>query len=275
MRGRWRAFLAAALLGAAGLVHASAQGSPHRAFCPPAPALAACTARRLREPSSWRGGRLPLSRAVNLVVRRAFLPATVVLRAPVPIVRLPRGSASPQQVLDRLARERPGYAWRDDKGVVSFGETRAAGSRQNFLNWRLSWFVTGPDVGFDLLVLSNRLQSLPAQPAPLGGMAIEGLRPFIAGRPRRRALRNVTGAQILLDLLRAAPTFFSEVIFPASRPLTHADAVAAIQRWRWVPLTQPPTPPPPKPCGPVRVPPGAGPDWRPPPSEACPPVPHA
>ena len=269
------ALLVAALSGAVGVVQARAQRAPHRAFCPPAPALAACTDRRLRGPLSWRGRRVPLSRAVSLVVRRAFVPASIVLRKPVPVVGLPRGSASPRQALDRLVRGRPGYAWWDDDGVVRFGDTSVARSRQNFLNWRLSWFVTGPDVGFDLLVLSTRLQLLPAEPAPLGGMAIEGLRPFIVGRPRRRTLRDATGGRVLLGLLRAAPTFFSEAIFPAGRSLTHGDAIAAIKRWRWVPLTRPPTPPPPKPCGPVKVPPGAGPGWRPPPSEACPPVPHA
>lgn len=258
---------------------ALAQPAGRRAFCPPPPGLVACTARRLGEPTTWPSGPMPLGRAVATVVRRAFVPASIVLIAPVPEVTLPRGAASPAEVLSRLARS-PRYQWRDDGGVVRFEDAGVQRDPQNFLKWRLDTFTTGSDVGFDLLVLSTDLQLLPEQPRPFGGMAIEGLRPEIVDIPRRVTLKDATGGAILLDLLRGAPTFFSSVLFRGRPPLTHGDAVGAIHRWRWVPLTQPPTPPPPPavPCAPVRVPRGAPPGWVPPPGTPCHPgasTPHA
>jgi hypothetical protein len=248
-------------------------GRAHRAFCPAGPALAACADARLAAPVLWRGGREPLDKLLRSVARRAFVPMSIVLAAPIPSIALPRRRLAPAALLDRIVRRHCYYRWSPDRGVVRFDDVRVSADRNNFLNWRLHSFTIGPDVGDDMLALHQLLGQWPTR--PLMGMILAGPHATIVGRPARVILRRATGRAILLRLLRGAPAFYSQIVFPSAGPLSHAQALAAISNWIWTPLRQPPTPPPPKPCGPVKVPPGAGPNWRPAPSEACPPVPHA
>ncbi|MGH9526023.1 MAG: hypothetical protein ACRD2F_05055, partial [Terriglobales bacterium] len=155
--------------------------------------------------------------------------------------------------------------------VLRFEDVRLVNDRQNFLNWRLRSYTIAPDVGDDALILSQLLWQWPRPSVN----AIDGLHPRIVGRPARLTLRGATGGAALLRLLRAAPTFYSQIIFPAHRgPLTHKQALEAVAGWRWTPLTQPPIPPPPPPCGPYKIPPNAPPNWTPPPGTPCHPGAH-
>lgn len=250
----------------------AASGGVGRAFCPPAPALAACASARIAASIPWKRGHEPLDKLLRSIARRAFVPMSIVLAEPVPAIELPGRSLAPAALLDRVVRGHREYRWGLDRGVLCFDDVRVTADRNNFLNWRLYSFTIARNLGDDKIVLAELLSILPKR--PINGLALEGLYATIAGHPARATLRGATGRAILLHLLRAAPTFYSQIVFPAAGPITHGQAIQAIGGWQWIPLTQPPIPPPPKPCGPVKVPPGAGPNWRPPPSEACPPVPH-
>ena len=249
-----------------------APGRARRAFCPPGSGLAACASARLAAPIRWKGGYEPLDKLLRSVARGAFVPMSIVLAGPVPRIEVPGRKLAPAELLNLIVRAAPACRWRLDRGVVRFDDLRTLADANNFLNWRLHSFTIAPDVGDDMLALHQLLGQWPAR--PLTGMIMAGPHVPIVGRPARVTLKRATGRAILLRLLRAAPTFYSQIIFPNAGPLSRAQALDAISGWIWVPLTRPPTPPPPKPCGPVKVPPGAGPGWRPPPSEACPPVPH-
>ncbi len=267
---RTTAALACALLAAA-VPLLGATPRPHRPFCPPGPPLAACVARRLGTPVRWSGRYEPLDRLLRAVARRAFVPMSIVLARPLPNVALPSGLASPAAELDAVVRTHRAYRWWLDDGVLRFEDARLVNDRQNFLNWRLRSYTIAPDVGDDALILSQLLWQWPRPSVN----AIDGLHPRIVGRPARLTLRGATGGAALLRLLRAAPTFYSQIIFPAHRgPLTHKQALEAVAGWRWTPLTQPPIPPPPPPCGPYQIPPNAPPNWTPPPGTPCHPGAH-
>lgn len=220
--------------------------------CKPAD-LASCTAERMATPLSWPGGYVALDRVLRTLARRAAIPMSVVVAWPVPNVDLPRLTMTPAALLGLIVRTHPTYAWRISGGVLCFNDRRLQNDPQNFLNWRLASFTVGPDVGMDLLVLAQELHR--PRRSPSAGMAIEGLRPMIAGAPKRAVLHDVSAQTVLHGLLAAAPTFFSEVAYRSGPPLTRAAAIEALERWRWVPLDEPPMPPPPPPGPPIHVPP--------------------
>ena len=222
----------------------------HPPFCKPAD-LASCTAERMAAPLSWPGGYVPLDRVLRSLARRAAISMSIVVARPVPNLDLPRLTMTPAELLGLIVRTHPAYVWRISGGVLSFSDWRLQQDPQNFLNWKLVSLTVGPDVGMDLLVLAQQLHQ--PRRSPSAGMVIEGLRPMIAGAPQRAVLQDVSARAVLHGLLAAAPTFFSEVSYRSGPPLTHAVAIDALERWRWVPLDQPPIPPPPPPGPPIRV----------------------
>lgn len=256
-----------ALAAAVGLPAGTGAAAPHLPFCPPAPRLAACAAARLSRPIPWKGGYEPLDRVLRAVARRAFVPASIVLARPIPKVELPRGRLAPATLLDGVVHACTSCRWEIERGVLLFFDARVRTDPQNFLNWRIGAFAIGPDVGDDMRRLHQMLGRWPSR--PLMGMALAGPDVPIVGRPCPAALTAVAGRTVLLRLLAAAPSFYSQIIFPGGPPLTHKQALDAIANWRWVPLTQPPIQPPPPPCGPYQVPAGAPPGWTPPPGTPC------
>ncbi|MGH9526022.1 MAG: hypothetical protein ACRD2F_05050 [Terriglobales bacterium] len=260
---------AAALLAIA--LPCGAAGQPHRAFCPPGAGLPVCTKARLATPVRWTGGTESLDKVLRTLARRAFIPASVVVARPLPEIKLPSGRLSPAAELDAIVRTHRRFRWQLEGGVLCFGEVRLSAEPQNFLRWRLRSFTVTANPGGDMHRLAQLLWQWPRWPASV----MEGFEVPIAGHPARVTLRHPTARAVLLHLLRAAPTFYSEIIFPAHRgPLTRKQALGAIGTWRWVPLTQPPIPPPPPPCGPYKIPPNAPPNWTPPPGTPCHPGAH-
>lgn len=219
-------------------------------FCNPA-YLTSCAAERMATPLSWPGGYVALDRALRTLARRAMIPMSMVVVRPVPNLELPRLIMTPAELLGLIVRTHPTYVWRISGGVLCFSDRRLQKDPQNFLNWKLASFTVGPDVGMDLLVLAQELHQ--PRRSTSAGMAIEGMRPMIAGAPKRAVLQDVSARAALHGLLAAAPTFFSEVSYRSGPPLTHAVAIDALEWWRWVPLDEPPIPPPPPPGPPIRV----------------------
>ena len=225
------------------------------AAAPCAPAmLSDCVAARLAAPVRWPRGYVPLDKALEVLARAAQVPVSMVLTSALPNVDLPRRAITPSQFLAILVVTHPGYAWRDISGVLWFYDWRLTADPKNLLNWKLCSFTLGGDPGTATLILRQDLFDLPQQPG--AGVALVGLTPRIPGGPlRRRSLHNVTSRQILQALMEAAPTFYSELTYPAKAPLSRRDALRALAAWRFVPLDEPPIPPPPPPGPPIHVPP--------------------
>lgn len=217
--------------------------------------LAVCTETRLASPIMWPRGYLPLDQVLQMLARKVRVPASFVIARPLPNIELSGGAIKPSRVLNVLVRTHPAYAWRVDRGVVWFFDVRVMRSPQSPLNGKLNEFVIAGNIGTLSLILRQELYDLPQQPGR--GMALAGMVPQIKGGPLpRRVLENVSGSQVLQQVLMTAPTFYSLIIFPRQPPLNHTDTVGALGSWRWVSLDQPVAPPPPPPGPPIRVPPG-------------------
>lgn len=169
---------------------------------------------------------------------RYQLPISAVLRAPLPRLRIPRGSYTAAELLAILSKARPGYSWTRMRGAVWLVADSVRGQKQNFMNWRL------PRVDFQ-----GSVESFLPQLIALATAAPKVPRTFAASYPPVPRLdtplpgyeaRDITVRAALRRVMEFRPKFYSIVIYPDSSELTRKDALAALANWRWGALAAPP-----------------------------------
>ena len=175
-----------------------------------------------------------LAEVLSFLAHTYRLPLIAELAQPLPKVTIAANKQRVPQVFDSLMQQAPGYAWAWENGVVHVFNKRLLTQSKNFLNWRLTNFISPIDLGTFSSALPTQLHNLEIGYHGLGSVG-NGLIPqklqqiLLPGQ----TFRNASARQILFSTAQSSKQFYSIVVFPNAHPRTHADAEFAFQNWFW------------------------------------------
>ena len=135
-------------------------------------------------------------------------------------VRIKEGTYSARQLLDDVAAQVIGVAWKDEEGVAHIYEKQLVSSPGNLLNVRIPHFAFHGEVGEFMYLfrpcISSVIHGYGCQGGVYSGFQLPKLKQ--GQLPEGQSFENAVARNILLAALQANGRFYVVIAFPNGQP---------------------------------------------------------
>ena len=180
---------------------------------------------RLDAPQTVAAASVTLRDFVGFIANSFKVPMLVESTSPVPDLKIPAGTYSARQLLDKAVRQLRGYKWKDELGVAHLYQPELVASPGNLLNVKIETFLFPQNVADFSLYFRACIHSAIHFHVCSGGL-ITGIRPTDLANeplPSREAFKDVEARAILLKALQTNGRFYVLIAYEGTRPKLTSD----------------------------------------------------